>query len=115
MIIGIVSVMVYTLLIAMFIYEAVLLAYLYWKHEYIYNNKQHSVEHIIYCSTYWLGNIWLVYWLFSHAGVEHGFDLHLVEEGLSYVLVLLSVSGLMLWTHIRKERKNSLEDNLKHV
>lgn len=104
MAIWVISVAVYCWLIIAFLHEAILLIMWFTKGKYIYWDRQHSIEHILYSLSYWIGNAMLVYWLFSHLWIEHGFEKHIVEERLWYVLIILSISWLSLLMHIRKER-----------
>ncbi len=98
----------FSYVLILFFIESIILIINLRNKVYIYNDKQHSVEHIVYSITYTIGNIMLLFWTFSHKWFEHWFYVHIIEWWLWYTLIVLWVSWLALLKHIKKERNSNI-------
>ena len=92
----------------LFCRELTILTYSYKKKQYVYWNKEHTLEHIEYTSIYILFIISLYVWLFWHWWIEHMYNVHLIDEYFFIVLFIFWIANNYLIKHISKEREENL-------
>jgi hypothetical protein len=97
MIIGILSIWIFTWMIIYAFLEFVRVRRDIVNKKYIYWDKQHSIEHIVYIFTYIIWNLSLLFWILCHS-------CFLTNSSLSYTLIILSLTWYYLINHIWKER-----------
>jgi len=67
---------------------------------------RHTIEHILLLLLLVVCNLSLIFWLITHKGIAHAWNIHIIEENFWIIILLFGILKITISKHLRAERKN---------